>query len=408
MNSYQLKNAEYWLFSIETLDALRTRANSQALRSIVELNMDEKDKLDKNKTSDQSVCPNRFPSISVYCFTSGLSTRHRNFTEERDNNFTFKVLPKDFDPSKFLTPREENLLLRFYASKLFSLIGPNAQIPRLRKESKVAYTAALFFKRFYLSNSVMMYDPKRIMVGAAFLASKVEDSTVDINNLEDGTRMMNSVVLVPDIINAEMSLIAGINFRLHCHHPYNVVLAIADDLRTFLKSDHGKKFCSLQEESKYNLQITGEDLRLMHIVARKIVDDIIVSDIPLIASPGQIGLASMMIANQELLSSQSNISVIYEEFKHRTRETVIYFHGYIRSRFTGDYSQENVSRIINILEKVCYLFKESKEELSEFGHQKIELGNLKAIHKRLKKCWQLYGNPSIKKKKRKRNQQQPL
>ena len=64
----------------------------------------------------------------------------------------------------------------FYAAKLPSLIGPLAQLPRLRREVKVSATAALLFRRFYLSNSVMLFDPKAIMVAAAFLASKVEDA----------------------------------------------------------------------------------------------------------------------------------------------------------------------------------------------------------------------------------------
>ena len=76
----------------------------------------------------------------------------------------------------FLSPEEEGRLVDFYAAKLPSLIGPLAQVPRLRREIKVSATAALLYRRFYLSNSVMLYDPKAIMVASAFLASKVEDA----------------------------------------------------------------------------------------------------------------------------------------------------------------------------------------------------------------------------------------
>jgi cyclin H len=84
------------------------------------------------------------------------------------------------DGHPFLTAQEEGLLVAFYASKLPSLIGPMAQVPRLRRDVKVAATASLLFRRFYLSNSVMLHDPKAVMVAAAFLGSKVEDATSDV------------------------------------------------------------------------------------------------------------------------------------------------------------------------------------------------------------------------------------
>jgi Cyclin, N-terminal domain len=39
--------------------------------------------------------------------------------------------------------------------------------------------ARAFFQRFYLSNSVMEYDPKLIMLAAIFLTSKVRNLSTD-------------------------------------------------------------------------------------------------------------------------------------------------------------------------------------------------------------------------------------
>ena len=80
---------------------------------------------------------------------------------------------ENFKSKPFLTAAEEAHLVAFYAPKLGKLIGPKAAVPRLKRNSKVTATAALLYRRFFLSNSVMMYDPKAVMVAAAFLASKV-------------------------------------------------------------------------------------------------------------------------------------------------------------------------------------------------------------------------------------------
>ena len=50
----------------------------------------------------------------------------------------------------------------------FVLIGPKADLPKCRRDIKVTATAALLFRRFYLSNSVMIHDPKALMVAVSY------------------------------------------------------------------------------------------------------------------------------------------------------------------------------------------------------------------------------------------------
>ncbi|EJK51956.1 hypothetical protein THAOC_28823 [Thalassiosira oceanica] len=89
-----------------------------------------------------------------------------------------------------LTPAEETSLVTFYCSKIPLLIGPHATLPRCKRDAKVSATACLLFRRFYLSNSVMMFDPKSMLAAAAFLASKFEDCTISVKYLELGTQEM--------------------------------------------------------------------------------------------------------------------------------------------------------------------------------------------------------------------------
>jgi len=144
-----------WIFSPEDLDLCRSRGNRIARKHLF------------SKTNQDN-------NIPVECFAREFSKKKKAYSDEDEG-------PTHTEDSKeFLTLEEENLLVSFYASKLPSLIGPLAQLPRLRRESKVPATAATLLRRFYLSNSVMIHDPKTIMVSAAFLASKVEDAMTDV------------------------------------------------------------------------------------------------------------------------------------------------------------------------------------------------------------------------------------
>jgi len=114
--------------------------------------------------------------LPVESFASGYTMRGKNEMikdedEDEDRN------------SNLVSSEEEQALIQFYAGKLPSVIGPNATIPRLRRDVKVLATAALLFRRFFLSNSVLAHDPKCIMVASAFLGSKVEDATVDVSSI---------------------------------------------------------------------------------------------------------------------------------------------------------------------------------------------------------------------------------
>jgi cyclin H len=167
-DSSQLKA---WLFSQEDLDLCRTRANRVARKHISSIQKRKnKEIADDNGNSSKSSVDD--PLIEF--FARDFAKKKIAFLEEEEGPMQTE------DSNDYLTPSDEALLVSFYTSKLPSLIGPQAQLPRLRRESKIPATAATLMRRFYLSNSVMIHDPKTIMVSAAFLASKVEDAMTDV------------------------------------------------------------------------------------------------------------------------------------------------------------------------------------------------------------------------------------
>jgi cyclin H len=151
------------LFSQEDLDLCRARANRVARKHLTEKKTKEtaattlacnggggSDEASSSKASTTTPSAN----LPVECFARDFSKKKDGYAVEDDGPW------QTDDGHDYLTPDEEGLLVSFYTSKLPSLIGPMAQVPRLRRESKVPATAAMLLRRFYLSNSVMIHDPK--------------------------------------------------------------------------------------------------------------------------------------------------------------------------------------------------------------------------------------------------------
>ena len=82
-----------------------------------------------------------------------------------------------------LTSKEQVILVRFHAHQITMLIGPTAILPSLVRDRTVLATAITFFRRFYLSNSILDFKPRRMAVAAAFRAAKVEDQRVEVSLL---------------------------------------------------------------------------------------------------------------------------------------------------------------------------------------------------------------------------------
>lgn len=403
-----------WIFKKSEIDELRSRGNNRARRILKEehknkeLREKEEGSVGTDGAAETSSSSSSNPSILVelpVSFAKGYSNRMKE-----DESYEFIEETEDLP---FLTPAEETTLVNFYATKLFSLIGPNAQHPPLRRDIKVASTAALLMRRFFLSNSVMKYDPKVFMVASAFLATKVEDATVNVRYLEEGTKMMKSHVTIPEIIKAEIHLAAGIDYDLICLHPYKTVEGYTEDLRTFLKTKDGQ-MCVNRE------WVGSADLRPLYEQAKVIVQELVVTDIPLIASAGKIGIVSLLLANDELIKKQklqpetaqlvksgtndSNENGI--EIGEKKEEAIkIDFMGYLKLRFKDTHEESQIEQISKEIDQICETIKQSNMRNSE-----IDLVALKKIHKKLKKCRNLEsgsssldeGKKKKKKKKRKR------
>jgi hypothetical protein len=72
-----------------------------------------------------------------------------------------------------LSVQDEECIVRFHAHLISFLVGPNALFAEMKRDSVFVATAILLFRRFYLSNSVIDFDPRKIAVASVFLAGKI-------------------------------------------------------------------------------------------------------------------------------------------------------------------------------------------------------------------------------------------
>mmetsp|Transcript_17720 Transcript_17720/g.23011 ORF Transcript_17720/g.23011 Transcript_17720/m.23011 type:complete len:131 (+) Transcript_17720:2-394(+) len=124
----------------------------------------------------------------------------------------------------------------------------------------------------------------------------------------------------------------------------------------------------------------------------KICDDVIVSDIPLLFSPGEVGFAALMVANEYVSSGGDGASISVDMM------------GYIRSRFHGTVDAAAIDAVTHRVSKLGGMIRELKEGKYGCGNYNLNMETLKTLNKKLKKCraWGLSEKKEGKKKKKKR------
>jgi hypothetical protein len=85
------------------------------------------------------------------------------------------------DPFRF-EPEDQDALVRFHAHQIQTLVGPTALLIELRTSMTVLSTAVTFFRRFYLSNSVLAVSPRKMAAACAFFAAKVEEQKIEVRH----------------------------------------------------------------------------------------------------------------------------------------------------------------------------------------------------------------------------------
>lgn len=210
---------------------------------------------------------------------------------EANQRFCKKVLETaqyNVSESVFLKRHEEEALLRHYEKRMLDFC--NTFKPAMPKS--VVGTALMYFRRFYLNNSVMEFHPRIILLTCAYLSCKVDEFNVSSSQF-----VANLVHESPagqeraaeQILEYELLLIQQLNFHLVVHNPYRPMEGLLIDLKT-----------------RYPTLENPESLR-------KNVDDFLtqasLTDIGLLFTPSQIALTAILnSASRAGLSMDSYIT----------------------------------------------------------------------------------------------------
>ncbi|XP_030049224.1 cyclin-H [Microcaecilia unicolor] len=193
-----------------------------------------------------------------------------------------KVLPADVS---LLEPHEELMICRYYEKKLLEFCSAfKPTMPR-----SVMGTACMYFKRFYLNNSVMEYHPRIIMLTCVFLACKVDEFNVSsiqfVGNLREVP--LGQEKALEQILEYELLLIQQLNFHLVVHNPYRPFEGFLIDLKT-----------------RYPMLENPEVLRK---AADEFLNRVALTDACLLFTPSKIALAA-------ILSSASRAGINLESY----------------------------------------------------------------------------------------------
>jgi cyclin H len=148
----------------------------------------------------------------------------------------------------------------------------------------VQATAVTLFKRFLLGTSLLQHNLKVMMLTSIYVACKVEENYVSAEEFGKGMHEDASRVL-----NAELTLLAGLQFQLVTYSPYRAVNGFRCDLEE--KTERGDLEGPVTPREKLD-ECVG--------LARRTVDKLMLTDAPLMYSPGKLGLAAFRAAGREL------------------------------------------------------------------------------------------------------------
>ncbi|MBZ3889715.1 Cyclin-H [Sciurus carolinensis] len=238
----------------------------------------ETEYLCSNGLSRQGIFKRNFKPDLIWTEKTVLQLIHRIYTVIS----ALKVLPND---PVFLEPHEEMTLCKYYEKRLLEFCSVfKPAMPR-----SVVGTACMYFKRFYLNNSVMEYHPRIIMLTCAFLACKVDEFNVSspqfVGNLRESP--LGQEKALEQILEYELLLIQQLNFHLIVHNPYRPFEGFLIDIKT-----------------RYPVLENPEILRK---TADDFLNRIALTDAYLLYTPSQIALTA-------ILSSASRAGIAMESY----------------------------------------------------------------------------------------------
>lgn len=176
-------------------------------------------------------------------------------------------------PPDFLSADEEARLVRFFTIELIRA----AQFCDLPTEIRA--TAAVFFRRFYVTNSVMTYPPTELLKTSLFFGCKAEGFYMRLGRLAEKL----SGTTAEQILAGEFLLCQGMRFAFDVRHPFRALEGAILEMRRRLPDDEPR-------------------VNKAHARAREIIKfSSLLTDAYFHYTPSQIMMAALQMADAEMV-----------------------------------------------------------------------------------------------------------
>lgn len=192
-------------------------------------------------------------------------------------------------PIEFLTPDEELRLVKFFTVELIRA----AQFLELPTE--IRSTAAIFLRRFYVTNSIMTYPPTELLKACLFFGCKAENFYFRLGKLADALPDTTS----EQILAGEFLLCQGIRFVFDVRHPFRALEGAILELRNRAPEEE-KRIQAAHARSREILKFSG-----------------LMTDVYFHYAPSQIMMASLLMADAGLVDIMLPIDVIDRNLREK-------------------------------------------------------------------------------------------
>lgn len=209
-----------WSFTPAQLADTRSKTNSLARKAIGE-------RLASASSSSSSASAN--PSGANTPIPAAVSTATAPADVPHDLLSAADAAAAPSLSPEFLTPAEEEQLLRYYTVETLRA----AEFCGLPTEIRA--TAAVFLRRFYLTHSVMTYPPTKMLKTCVFFGAKAENYYPRVKSIADKFPKTTG----EEILAGEFLLCQGIRFGFDVRHPFRALEGAIMQLRSFGDLDVG-------------------------------------------------------------------------------------------------------------------------------------------------------------------------
>ena len=316
-------------------------------------------------------------SISNTPHTANAEHIYTTLKSSTDGHLTVKL---DGISISYVVLEEEEMILRHFCRQIEISISPQEAVSK-NHHWRVFATAIVYFRRFYLNNSLAAHDPRVVMLGCILLSSKIEETQGEshIRKVSIGElKQINPKCSEESIITAEMSVMKGINFQSKVFHPQNLCQTIVSDLKRLYSTKS-----SIKAEGIVAIESIVFDRWLS--AAEQLLATLYITSAILSCSPLELTFAALYLTEAGAHAIDHTVAVnkdvITLTFKsEEEKEKDLVSSSTLVKYFTEQFSQQEQSICMLIVPVIASLIERGQNcrEGLELTHVKTAMSNLRA------------------------------